>query len=169
MIYKKKALPSMRATRACSLLATRAWRKFLELNLYKYITERQQCAAFRKFQKRTKSLHPTAKHMPPVSARGTVCTAHLCAVFALFLGKKGRHGTYFMVTIPGIKGTHNVLKLKLSPEMNTCSSFYAVRAIAAMEALTGRQKSGVHCTVGRGLNGRVMDIPPSSFSLTLHV
>ena len=87
MIYKKKTLPSMRATRACSLLATRAWRKFLELNLYKYITERQQCAAFRKYQKRTKSLHPTAKHMPPVSARGTVCTAHLCAVFALFLGK----------------------------------------------------------------------------------
>ena len=87
MIYKKETLPSMRAARACSLLATRAWRKFLELNLYKYITERQQCAAFRKYQKRTKSLHPTAKHMPPFSARGTVCTAHLCAVFALFLGK----------------------------------------------------------------------------------
>ena len=144
MIYKKKTLPSMRATRACSLLATRAWRKFLELNLYKYITERQQCAAFRKYQKRTKSRHPTAKHMPPVSARGTVCTAHLCAVFALFLGKiRTTWNMYFMVTIPGIKGTHNVLKLKLSPEMPTCSSFYAVSAIAAMEALTGRQKSGV--------------------------
>ena len=49
-----------------------------------------------------------------------------------------------MVTIPGIKGAHNVLKPKLSPEMKTCSSFYAVSAIAAMEALTGIGKRVVY-------------------------